>query len=186
VGSLAPRRGREVGGMGKINTIGEILPLAALLILYLILYLTVQVCIPETFYPRAINKGLIIQTNLSFDARELMEMIFSGEDRKVLVDGMIIEVRGRVEEISFGSSEALVRLGPPYKKMFGLVEIRKILIAFCNKNELIEKKVEIGCWVVVRGRYTVDRLIATNSGGSVFLVTLQDCHVQVVHCQIVP
>jgi hypothetical protein len=167
----------EVKRRGKILV--EIVWILVVLAVYMIVpYMIVPMLTPEVFHPRVVNLGKeVIQTNFSFNATQLAEMIFKGEDTRILADRMRITVQGRVEEVDFRpSGKILVRLGPPYKaKVFGLIEVEKTIIAFCKSEEI--RDIKVGDWIVVRGTYSVTRLIATGSGVSMWLVTLEDCEI---------
>jgi hypothetical protein len=162
----------------EVKRRGKILVEIVWILVVLAVYMIVPMLTPEVFHPRVVNLGKeVIQTNFSFNATQLAEMIFKGEDTRILADRMRITVQGRVEEVDFRpSGKILVRLGPPYKaKVFGLIEVEKTIIAFCKSEEI--RDIKVGDWIVVRGTYSVTRLIATGSGVSMWLVTLEDCEI---------
>jgi hypothetical protein len=93
---------------------------------------------------------------------------------------MRITVQGRVEEVDFRpSGEVLIRLGPPYKVkvVFGLIEVEKTVTAFCKNEEVVNKGIKVGNWITIRGTYSVDHIVGTSSGVSMWLVSLKDCQV---------
>jgi hypothetical protein len=169
----------EVRRMGKI-LVEDVVPLVCILVV-LTVCMIAPTFTPEVFHPRVVNLGKeVIQTNFSFNATQLAEMIFKGEDTRILADKMRITVQGRVEEVDFRpSGEILIRLGPPYKAkvFFGLIEDVKTVTAFCEKEEVIKKGIKVGDWITIRGTYSVDRIVSTNSGISMWLVTLEDCQI---------
>jgi hypothetical protein len=170
----------EVKRRGKILV--EIVWILVVLAVYMIVpYMIVPMLTPEVFHPRVVNLGKeVIQTNFSFNATQLAEMIFKGEDTRILADKMRITVQGRVEEVDFRpSGEVLIRLGPPYKVkvVFGLIEVEKTVTAFCKNEEVVNKGIKVGNWITIRGTYSVDRIVSTNSGISMWLVTLEDCQI---------
>jgi hypothetical protein len=163
--------------MGKIlEDVGLLLGISLLLGLYL----TTATFTREVFFPRVVNPGKeVIQTNFSFNTTQLAEMVFRGEDTRILADKMRITVLGRIEKIEFWpSGEVLIRLGPPYKvKVFGLIEVEKTVTAFCKNEEVIKKGIKVGDWITVRGTYSVDHVVGTSSGVSMWLVSLEDCQI---------
>jgi len=129
----------------------------------------------EIFYPRVDTNGLVVETNLVLNATDLARMIFEGVDRQLLIDGMRLMVKGKIESIKFDGKKTYIELGPPYIVKFGLIEVKKTVKTFFEGD--VRDQLKKGEWILIRGTYTVQHLIATGTGQSIWIVYLEDCEI---------